>query len=361
MSVQDRMERVRRRMVERELDALFVDSPENRLYLSGFRGTAGYLFITPSEAVLATDFRYVEQATGQAPDYRVLRIGGPLDWFKGLASDTGSRRIGMEADHLTVSLHRQLLETLKGLEPAPEMVPTTSLVDELRAVKEPEELAVLERAVEIADQAMEQVAEGMRPGMTELQVAWRLEVAMRELGAEAISFDTIVAAGPNAALPHHRPTERPIGLGESVVIDMGARYQGYCSDISRTVVLGKGDDTFRQVYDTVLAAQETASATVRTGMTGGELHELAHMIIGDAGYRENFGHSLGHGIGLAVHEHPRVGPNSPTVLEEGFVFTVEPGIYLSGWGGVRIEDMVVMENGHARVLTAAHKRDLVPV
>jgi Xaa-Pro aminopeptidase len=361
MGVPDRLARLRKLMEGESLDALLISSPENRAYLSGFVGTAGYLFITGADALLATDFRYVEQAGGQAPDYRVVRTSMGLDWFPGLVSDTGARRIGFEASHLSVSVFQSLLGLLKPLEPTPEMITASALLDQVRAVKEPEELEVMERAIAISDQAMDQVTERLRPGMTERDVAWQMELTMRELGADAISFDTIVAAGPNGALPHHRPTDRPIAAGEPLVIDMGARYQNYCSDITRTVVLGEPDEMFRKVYDTVLAAQETAEATVRAAMTCGEADALARTVIADAGYGEHFGHSLGHGIGLAVHEYPRVANTATAVLEDGVVFTIEPGIYLSGWGGVRIEDIVVLENGRARILTKARKHDVVLV
>jgi Xaa-Pro aminopeptidase len=178
---------------------------------------------------------------------------------------------------------------------------------------------------------------------------------MREAGAEAISFDIIVGAGPNGALPHHRAGETVIGDGEPVVIDMGATYDGYCSDLTRTIFIGEPDDEFRKVYDTVLRAQLEAEERVRPGMTGAETDAISREIISEAGYGDNFGHSLGHGVGLAVHESPGVGPRSQDPLENGMVFTVEPGIYVSGWGGVRIEDMVVLENGRARVLSSAHK------
>ena len=255
----------------------------------------------------------------------------------------------------------QQAKKLKELElkPRPKLMATTSLADQLRAVKEPEELATIEHAIYIADTAMEQVSERLRPGMTEKEVAWQMELAMRELGADAISFDTIVAAGPNGARPHHQTSDYVLQRGEPVVIDMGARYKGYCSDMTRTFVLGAADETFRKVYDTVLAAQEVAEATVRSGLTGIEVDGLARKVIEEAGYGERFGHSLGHGIGLAVHELPGVGPRSEGVLEDGMVFSVEPGIYLTGWGGVRIEDLVVLENGVARNLNKAHKRDLI--
>ena len=175
--------------------------------------------------------------------------------------------------------------------------------------------------------------------------------------ADSVSFDTIVAAGPNAALPHHRADDTPLRNGQPLIIDMGARYQGYCSDLSRTLCLGREDDTFREVYTTVLRAQQTAIEGVRSGMTAGEADGLARAVIEEAGYGDKFGHSLGHGVGLEIHERPGVGPNSPVVLEDGMPFTIEPGIYISGWGGVRIEDVVVLEQGMARVISHAPKID----
>ena len=178
---------------------------------------------------------------------------------------------------------------------------------------------------------------------------------MRELGAEANSFDTIVGSGPNGALPHHRAGERKIQADEPIVIDMGALYHGYCSDLTRTVLIGTPDDRLKTIYDIVLAAQLTAIKTISSGITGGEADTLARKVIDQAGYGEQFGHSLGHGVGVVVHENPRISPNAPDVLEDGMIFTVEPGIYIPGWGGVRIEDVVVLENGKARVLSHATK------
>jgi Xaa-Pro aminopeptidase len=229
------------------------------------------------------------------------------------------------------------------------------MVEKLRAVKNEEELALLQKAVDIADQAFERVAPTIEPGVTEQEVAWELEKAMRELGAESVAFDIIVGAGPNGALPHHRADETVIKNGDAVVIDMGARYLGYCSDLTRTLVVGEPDEIFTRVYETVLTAQLSAEESLRSGMTGEEADAIAREIIEKAGYTENFGHSLGHGVGLEVHEHPRVGQRSGDPLTDGMVFSVEPGIYLSGWGGVRIEDMVVLENGRARVMSGAHK------
>ncbi len=359
MSKLTRIQRLRDKFREKQLDAFFVSSPENRAYYSGFRGSAGYLWITPTDAMLATDFRYTEQAGVQAPDYRIVRITGSLDWLKEAIADSRARRMGFEDGSLTVAQFNALNETLKDLDPRPELVPTGNTASQIRAVKDTDELALIQRAIDIADQAMEDVGGRLRPGMTEREVAWLLEVAMRERGADALSFDTIVASGPNGAKAHHHPTDRRLELGDGVVIDMGALYDGYCSDITRTFVLGKASPEFRKIYDIVLAAQETAEATAKAGMSGGEIDGLSRAIITEAGYGETFGHSLGHGIGIAVHELPGIGPNSQGVVEDGMVFSVEPGIYLTGWGGVRIEDLVVMEKGHPRVLTHAHKRDLV--
>ena len=303
----------------------------------------------------------MEQAAQQSPLFQVIRINSGSGWFTQLISDSGVRRIGIEADKLTLEQYDLLKQSLHTASINAELVSTTALIDQIRAVKDSDELKVMEEAIRIADKAMDSVTERMHPGMTELDVAWQMELTMRELGADAISFDTIVAAGPNGAKPHHRPTSRTIEKGEPIVIDMGAKYNWYCSDITRTVILGKADATFRKVYDTVLAAQETAEATVRAAMTGGETDELARIVIDKAGHGEHFGHSLGHGIGLAVHEYPRVGPSASNPLTDGMVFTIEPGIYLTGWGGVRIEDIVVLENGLPRIITAAHKRDVINI
>ena len=358
-----RLDKIRTGFEEAGVDALMVSSGENRRYLSGFTGSAGSLFITASDAVLATDFRYVEQAGQQCPDFRVHRMRGGADWLTGLLGELGINRLGFESQHVTVASHSGILKAIGEADPSLDvsLVATSGLVEELRAVKDADELAILTTAIDIADQAFAQVAPNIRPGHTEVEVAWMLEKAMRELGAESISFETIVAAGPNAALPHHRPADVPILEGQPLIIDMGAKYQGYCSDLSRTICVGQHDDTFRKVYDTVLGAQLTAIATVEKGMSAGDADGLARAVIEEAGYGDNFGHSLGHGVGLAVHELPGVGPSSTMTLEDAMAFTIEPGIYITGWGGVRIEDVVVLENGRARVISKAPKMDRIGV
>jgi len=346
-------------MAEQGLDTVLISQPQNRRYLSGFTGSFGYLLISAGDAVIATDFRYYEQSAQQAPDFRLYQATGPLEgWLPGLltaAGDLGGKRLGFESADLTVMLHRALRKAATGL-PAgqrPGLVATNDLVEALRAVKEPEELAAIQAAVDLSDAALQEVAERIEPGWTEKQAAWEIEKYMREHGGEAVSFDTIVAGGPWSAMPHAYPRDRALERGEMVVIDMGVRLDGYCSDLTRTIFLGEPDDRFKKVYDIVLGAQLTAEELVRAGMTGEEAHNLAHRVIEEAGHGENFGHGLGHGVGLAVHEAPRLARTSKDVLADGMVVTIEPGIYITGWGGVRIEDMVAIENGRARVMTRA--------
>ena len=353
----DRLEGLRSMAAEKGLDAILISGAENRRYLSGFTGSAGYLIVTPDGAILATDFRYIEQASNQASHFEVVKIGGGWSWLPELMVERGIGNLGFEGHQMTVATYREITEALEGHPSGqkPKLVATTGFVEGQRRAKDQEELALVQKAIDVADAAMETVSPTIEPGETEREVAWRLERAMRELGADSLSFDTIVAAGPNGAMPHHRPSEREIAAGEPVVIDMGATVGGYCSDITRTICVGEPDDTFRKIYDIVLGAQLTAIATVRAGMSGAEADGLSRVVIDGAGYGENFGHSLGHGVGLVVHELPRLGPKSKDTLEEGMVFTVEPGIYLTGWGGVRIEDVVRLEKDGARVLSKAAK------
>ena len=352
-----RLENLRKKLDEKELDAILISAPENRRYVSGFTGSAGYLLVSREGEILSTDFRYVEQAGTQSPDFQVIKSNRDWSWFLELLKEHKMERVGFESHHVTVATYRQLTEVLQDLPSTdrPALVATTGTVEALRTVKDQEELALLQSAIDIADAAMEAVSPTIKSGDTEREVAWRLEKAMRELGADSLSFDTIVAAGPNGAMPHHRPSDKPIAQGEPIVIDMGAQVGGYCSDITRTFCLGDTDETFRKVYDIVLGAQLTAIATVQAGMSGGDADDLSRVVIAEAGYGEHFGHSLGHGVGLVIHEYPGVGPKSGHLLEEGMVFTVEPGIYLSGWGGVRIEDVVLLEKEGAKVLSKAGK------
>ena len=350
-----RLENLREKLDEKGLDAILISTPENRRYISGFTGSAGYLVVSREEAILATDFRYTEQAGGQAPGFESVKAGRDWSWFLDLLKERSFKKVGFESQQMTVASYSQLTSVLKDLSNRPSLVAVSGMVESLRTIKDQEEIALLQKAVDIADAAMEAVSRAIEPGETEREVAWRMEKAMRELGADSLSFGTIVAAGPNGAMPHHRPTDRPIRAGEPIVIDMGARVGGYCSDLTRTVCIGEPDAMFRKIYDIVLGAQLTAIENVGVGMTGHDADGLARTVISEAGYGETFGHSLGHGVGLFIHEGPVLGPNSQNVLEEGMVFAVEPGIYISGWGGVRTEDVVQLGKDGAKVLGKAAK------
>lgn len=360
-----RLATLRRRLPEHDpehpIDAVLVTSADNRRYLSDFTGSAGVLLVTDQAAVLLTDFRYVEQATAQAPDFDVVKIEGtPWPTLAEEVAKHKMMRLGFEADQVTVDAHARLAAALKEKAPGVELVPTLGLVEQLRQVKDSAELEIIRRAVEIADRALESVAAGLTPGVTELQVAWRLEVAMRTAGAEGLSFPTIVAAGPNGAMPHHRPSDRPIRAGEPIVIDMGCRVDGYCSDMTRTITLGDPDARFWEIFDLVLRAQQACEDGVKAGMLGKDGDALARAVIERAGHSDHFGHGTGHGVGLAIHEDPymsRTRGDKP--LPERSVVTVEPGVYVPGWGGVRIEDMIVVGAARSLVLTTAHKFPVV--
>ena len=226
---------------------------------------------------------------------------------------------------------------------------------DFRKVQERDEIEMISRAAAIADRALAHVLDSLKTGTTEKNVAWELEKFMREHGSEVMPFEVIVASGPNSAMAHHQPSDRPIQPAEPVVIDLGARVEGYASDMTRTICLGEPDAKYRQVYDIVLGAQLAAVAMIKPGMTGEQADLLARTVIQEAGYGEAFGHSLGHGVGLATHELPRVGPRSTDILADSMVFTVEPGIYLEGWGGVRIEDTVVLRDGKVMTIPQSPK------
>lgn len=356
MNTANRLIKLRQTLTEKGLDGIFISQPQNRYYLSGFNGSAGYLLITQKEAVLATDFRYIEQVKQQAPDYRLFQITGALGgWFPKLIDGLGLSKLGFEAADVTFNLYKAVSESIGKNQLALQLMPTDSLIEGIRAVKDAEEIELVTKAVKITDAAFEHIQAVIRPGVTELEVGWELEKFQRERGSQALPFDVIVASGPNAALPHHKPDTRQIKAGEPIVIDMGARVEGYCSDFTRTLCIGKPDGTFKKVYDTVLGAQLTAIALIKEGVSGAEADGYARAVITEGGYGELFGHSLGHGVGLAEHELPRLSPNSADTLTSGMVFSIEPGIYVPGWGGVRIEDLAVIRDGKLEILSKGKK------
>jgi Xaa-Pro aminopeptidase len=353
-STMKRMRKLRKSIADRGLDAILISQPENLRYLSGFTGS-GWLLVSGKNTILVVDFLYVEQAKAEAANFEIVQIKQDLhEWLPGMVSDLGWR-LGFEANLVSYDSHHKLGEVIKTRQINLELVPTTAIVEQLRSIKEPEELGFITKAVELADAAFEQAKAVIRPGTTEREAAWEIEKNLRQKGSEGVAFEIIVASGPNSALPHARPTDKAIRSGEPIIIDMGAKVGGYCSDLSRTLFLGGPDKTFREIYDIVLKAQTTAIEGTKSQMNASEADQLARRVIEQAGYGHAFGHGLGHGVGLAVHEYPRLGLNSSDSVADGMVVTAEPGIYLPGQGGVRIEDMVVLENGKARVLTRARK------
>lgn len=351
-----RLEKFRNLMAEQELDGFLVSQPDNRRYLSGFTGSSGLLIITAETQALATDSRYYEQVKQECPDWELIEVGYDLeDNLLELLRERelGGRWVGYEAGHKTVAGLHAWERALKG---RLVLVDTTGFVESLRMVKAPEEIEKIRKAVLLADRAYEHVAGWLEPGMTETQVAWELERFMRTGGAGALSFEPVVASGPNGAKPHARATERVIQVGEPITMDFGCVVDGYCSDLTRTVCLGDPvDERYIKVWETIRQAQEAAEAGAKGGMTGEAVDKLARDIIKEAGFEENFGHGLGHGVGMAVHEQPRFSFTYPDEVPSGSVMTVEPGIYIAGWGGVRLEDMVVVTDDGVEMLTTAPK------
>ncbi|RLC94795.1 MAG: hypothetical protein DRI40_07030 [Chloroflexi bacterium] len=354
MAASDRLERLRRQLRDEGLDGAIISCPENQRYLAGFTGGTGLLIVSQDAVILGTDFIHFEQAKKEATGVQVVRVkGGMTEGLSQVVHDQVIRRLGFEAEAVTFAEHERMLKEADKLRI--ELVPTEGLVESLRAVKEASELDCISRATETADRAVAYIARKARPGMTEREMAWEIERFLRENGSEKVPFPIIVASGPNAALPHAVPTERAISPGDPVIIDLGATVEGYSSDLSRTLCLGTPDEKYAEVYGLVLKAQLFALEGLRVGMTGAQVDSLARQVIKEAGYGDAFGHGLGHGVGLAVHEKPRLGPNSDDLIVEDMVFTIEPGIYLPGWGGVRIEDTVVVRDGKAEALTRADK------
>jgi Xaa-Pro aminopeptidase len=329
---------LRRRLDTLGLDALLISHRPNIRYLTGFTGSAGLLLLLHDRALLITDFRYAEQAPAEARGAAEVALEGSNLWdrLRRVLEGGSRRRLGFERDHLTVR-DAERLSRLEVSEP----VPTSELVEAERVIKDADEVAAIRAAAELAHAALAETLPSIRVGHTEREIAARLELALRLRGSEWHPFQTIVAGGPRSALPHARVTERPVGPGEWLLIDFGAELAGYCADLTRTVVVGgRADDRQREVYRVVAEAQRAAIAGLRPGISGREADALARDPITAAGYGEAFGHSLGHGLGLEVHEAPRLALTARETLPAGAVVTVEPGIYLEGWGGVRIEDDV---------------------
>lgn len=349
--MQARIQKLRAKMIAVGADGVFVTKPENMQYFSGFSGGEGALVITKEEAILITDFRYTEQAQQETEDFVIVKQERALtaeivDVLKKCVS-----KVLVEQNYMQLETYLALTSALEGIE----WIPTE--LDSLRTIKDENEIELIRKAVSISDQAFTEVISIIKAGMTEMEVAAELEYQMRKLGSERPAFPTIVASGVRGSLPHGTASNKVIQKGEFVTMDFGAVYQGYHSDITRTVCVGRASQKQKELYHIVLDAQLSGLAAVCAGKKNNAVDMAARYVITQNGYAENFGHGLGHGVGLEIHEWPRLSPKAePMVLESGMVVTVEPGIYIPEWGGIRIEDTVVVTSNGCNKLTQSTKK-----
>ena len=362
-----RLRRLRESLAQQPFDTFMTLVAENRRYLSGYTAedgqfdeTAGILLVSRSKTLLVTDSRYDLQATREAPLYTVIRYKkGLFQDLPDILTSMGTKSLGFESVRLSCLQYQQLSDAIseKGL--SIELHPSGDLVESLRIRKDPEEIDAIRSALSLTESAFLDFLRTVTPGVSEKALAWELEKRLRQAGAEALSFPVIVASGPNSALPHAVPTDRLIRPNEPVLFDFGVRLNGYCSDISRMAVIGEPDQTYRKIYLTVLDAQKKATRAIKPGKSTKIVDETARNHIADMGYGEYFGHGLGHGVGLAIHEAPRLSPLKDTPLAPGMITTVEPGIYIPGWGGIRLENMVAVTETGVEVLNTTDPAEMI--
>ncbi|MNS50480.1 putative peptidase [compost metagenome] len=350
-----RLKKAREELERQGIDALLISSPFNRRYVTGFTGTAGWAVITPAQAWLVTDFRYTRQAEQQAKEFEVVQHGGqPLELIREKLNAAQVKKLGFEKHHVPYSDYESYVRKFAGIE----LTPTGQIVEKLRGIKDESEQHCIRKAIEITEKAFEYILTFMKPGVSEREVAAELEYFMRQNGAISSAYPAIIASGVRSALPHGLASNKLLGLNEFVTLDIGANYEGYCSDLTRTVFIGKPSDRDREIYQVVLEANRSALQGLKPGMTGKEGDSLARDYITHEGYGEYFGHGLGHAFGLEIHEPMRLSQQTEDKLEPGMIITVEPGIYLPDYGGVRIEDDILITETGIEVLTTSNK-DLI--
>lgn len=353
----NRIKEINSALSQKDIDALIVTKLPNVRYLSGFSGSAGFLLISPQSSYFISDFRYKIQASLEIrkPFKTIIGTQGSFEIVKDLASKFSFNKIGFEAGSMVYSQFLSLKTILKGAT----LVPTDGLIEEFTSVKTAEEIDNISSAVKITDKVFSKLLEIIKPGIREKEIAAELTYLHRQLGASGNSFEPIVASGPNGAFPHAQPTDRKIKSGDLVTLDFGCVYNGFCSDMTRTIGVGKISPESRKIYDTVLIAQKKAVDSVIAGKRASEVDSVARDYIRDNGYGEYFGHGLGHGLGIEVHENPRLNQISKAVLKINNVVTIEPGIYIEGIGGVRIEDDVVVSKDGCKVLNKSSKELII--
>lgn len=346
----NKLNQLQKLLSSHNIDALLVTNPVNRRYITGFTGTAGIALITQNENVFITDFRYTEQASKQVNGFTIIEQTKSLEQeIREQLDRLEIKNLGFEKNTVSYGSYQQYSEIFNIT-----LVPTAGLIEGLRLIKTTEEIEILKEAAKIADDTFEHILPFIKPGVREIDIANELEFYMRKLGASSSSFDIIVASGYRSAMPHGVASEKKIAAHELVTMDFGALYKGYCSDITRTVAVGTLSDELKDIYQTVLQAQELGVEKIKAGMTGKEADSITRDYIVSKGYGDYFGHSTGHGIGLEIHEAPTLSQKSSEILQEGMIATVEPGIYIPEIGGCRIEDdIIITKNGNERLTYAS--------
>ncbi len=351
-----RLHNLQNALKEKEIDGMLITNPINRTYMTGFKGSDGYGIVTQEQAYLLTDFRYTQQARKQAQYFEVIQFPNEaISAIRDLLAENNIKKLGFEENTVSFSQYRQFEQKLE----VEELIPTKNLIKGYRKIKDKEEQEKMRQAAHIADLAFMYITDYIEVGMTEREIALELEFFMRNNGATGMSFDMIVASGTRSALPHGQPTDKKIEAGDLLTLDFGCVFDGYCSDMTRTIGIQHLSDKQKEIYNVVLEAQITALSQIKAGITGIESDKVARDIIKANGYGEYFGHGLGHGVGYEVHEEPRLSPRGNEVLKSGMVVTVEPGIYVEGLGGVRIEDMVIITEDGIENLTSSPKELII--
>lgn len=347
-----RLKKFRKLLFERGIKCALVYNNANRNYLTGFTGEDSYIIITDKDAVFITDSRYTEQAQNEVRGFEVMEYSIKItDYIKNTIKSLGVKNLGFEDNYMTFNIYEELRNGLEGVE----FIKLDGMIEKLRQVKDTEEIINIEKAASIADDGFTHILNYIKPGVTENSIALELEFYMRSKGAAGLSFPSIVASGKRSSLPHGRASEKLIEDGDFLTLDFGCIYNGYCSDMTRTLVVGKASEKQKQIYDIVLEANKKALNSIKPGITGENLDAIAREYIEKNGFGQYFGHGLGHGVGMEIHELPHVSKKGKEPMETGMVITDEPGIYIPDYGGVRIEDLVLVTEDGCKVISKSNK------
>lgn len=346
-----RIDKLRKVMKDKKFDGVLLVGDPNRNYMSGFTGDESFSIITLDKAIFITDSRFTEQARQQVKDYEVVQYSNAFSEFLGkMAEELKIKTLAFEENVLTFSTYSEYKKNLKC-----DFVPLSGIVEELRLIKDDTEIEKIKKAAGIADKAFEHMLNFIKKGMTEREVGLELEFTMKKMGAKDLSFPSIVASGERSCLPHGQATSKVLEEGDFLTLDFGCIYEDYCSDMTRTIVIGKPNDKMKEIYDIVLKANEAAIPAIKSGIVCKDIDKISRGIISSYGYSKNFGHGLGHGVGREIHEAPYLSPRGEATLKEGMIVTDEPGIYIPSFGGVRIEDLILVKKDGCEVISKSPK------